>query len=269
MRLLVVFFGVLDRGILETHHSLNAFVRLLKRDHDVTIACIDNATPIIDQLPRCFSAQRLLNCEIYMAYSTAFRRKEMRDVEPITFDKSYYTPLHNRNAMQQLYIEQKVADYLKNVAALHDIAIVSSSDFLFMNKFDASILKNISHNSVRTSMQQNGAAGYTNGFYVGQPYSVMKVMGRLQDIKNLTIQVKDYEFMLKSAFDLYNVQHIPMRPWFFMKIRANCKVVWPVAYMSRTGHNPETLYYYKKYIATKALIEKKKDCVCSRSSHKS
>ena len=268
MRLLIVFFGILDRGILETHRSLNAFVQNLRKDHSVTIACLDIAVPVVDDVPRCFGARNLLNCDVYMAYSDEFVRRRMRHTEPVSFDSSYYTPRLNRNAMVQLFIEQKVADYLHNVAALHDIAIVSSSDFLFMNEFDARALENSSHNSVMTSMQQNGADGYTNGFYVGQPQSVSKVMSRLRDIKNLTKKVKDYEYMLRSAFELHNVRHIPMQPWFFMKIRANCRVAWPVPYMSRTGRNPQTMHYYSKYRETKAVIERKRDCTCEHGGHR-
>ena len=98
----------------------------------------------------------------------------------------------NVHAMNQLYAEQMVSDYLRNEGLLYKYVIATSSDFLFMNEFNNSLLRSIPQNSVMTSIQQNGANGYTNGFYVGMVSSVMKIMNRLHDIKNITTQVRDY-----------------------------------------------------------------------------
>ena len=162
MKLLVVFFGALDRGILETHKTLSAFVDRLRTDHAVTVACVDNAVSRLDGVPRCHSARRLLNCDVHVAYSEAFITHEMQHIKTIRFKS--YTPRLNRNAMMQLFSEQKVADYLRNVERIYDATIISSSDFLFMDEFDTRSLQNVSDNYVMTSMQQNGANGYTNGF---------------------------------------------------------------------------------------------------------
>jgi len=168
----------------------------------------------------------------------------------------------NVNAMNQLYAEQMVSDYLRNEGLLYKYVIATSSDYLFMNEFNNSLLRSIPPNSVMTSIQQNGANGYTNGFYVGMVSSVMKIMNRLHDIPNITTQVRDYEFMLRSAFVFHNINHIPIHPWYFMKVRANCQVVWPVPYMSRTGRNPQTRLYYDIFQNTTNFMKGMKDCTC-------
>ena len=88
--------------------------------------------------------------------------------------------------MLQLFSEQKVADYLASTSSSYDTVIASSSDFLFMNHFEVGLLQNVTENAVITSVQQNGHNGYTNGFYIGKPRSVINVMSRLRSMANIT-----------------------------------------------------------------------------------
>lgn len=260
---LVAFFGVLDRGLVKTHATLNDFVRGLKQNYSVTVACFDVALHAVDGMPRCFEARERLNCDVYVAHSERRLRQTLARTPTIVFDRPYYTAQKDANAMVQLYSEQMVSDFLRREGARYSHVIASGADLLFMNAFDASLVRGTPlRKTVQTSVQQNGHQGYTNAFYVGEPRSVMHVMNRLHDAPNITRHVHDYEFMLRSAFEFHRIQHRPIQPWFFMKVRANCEVVWPVGYFSRVGRNPNTSKYASVFRQTVSSMKRKTDCTC-------
>ena len=262
-RLLVAFFGVLDRGIYETYPVLNRFVARLKSEYSVTVSCFDMRRPYVDDTVRCYDARRLLQCDDYIGHNESQIRRALSKVKTITFTRSYYTGKMNANAMAQLYGEQMVANYLFEHAHAYEYVVASSSDLFFMDELDVSRVRALTPNQVMTSDQQNGANGYTNGFYIGAPLAVAKVMKRLEDVRALTRGVHDYEYMLRCAFELHNVSHVSLTPWYFMKIRGNCRAVWPVTYAKRVGRVSSVVTYYRKATRTQWKLKTRKSCSCT------
>lgn len=260
--LLITFFGVLDRGIYETYPVLNRFVERMRSEYTVTVACFDIRRSRVDEVARCFDASRLLACDEYVGRNESQIRRALSKVKPITFSRSYYTAKMNANAMAQLYSEQMVADHLFKHARSYDYVVACSSDLFFMDELDPRRLRALKTNEVMTSNQQNGANGYTNGFYIGSPLAVAKIMSRLRDINALTRVVHDYEYMLRCAFELNNVSHVSLTPWYFLKIRADCRAVWPVTYMKRVGRVPSVFKYYTKMRKKQKSLIGRTNCTC-------
>ena len=65
--ILVVFFGILDRGIIKTHKKLNNFVDRLREHYSITIACFDFETEKIFEI-------RKFVCDFFCSCEKWFRR---------------------------------------------------------------------------------------------------------------------------------------------------------------------------------------------------
>ncbi len=242
--LLVAFFGVLDRGILGTHQRLNALVEQLRRHFSVTVGCFDVAMSAVDGMPRCFHARQLLGCDVYVAHSEALVRQTLARTRTVQFDRRVYSARTNANAMVQLYNEQMVSDYVRVHAGRYEYVVASSADLLYMDRLNLTAVLRLQPGEVLTSTQQDGANGYTNGFYIGAPDSIQRITSRLRDLNHLLTEVRDYEFLLRAAFVHHNITRVRLEPWYFMKIRASCQAVWPVTYVSRIGVRASTRRYY-------------------------
>ena len=242
--LLVAFFGVLDRGIVGTHQRLNALVEQLRRHFSVTVGCFDVAMSAVDGMPRCFHARQLLGCDVYVAHSEALVRQTLARTRTVQFDQRVYSARTNANAMVQLYNEQMVSDYVRVHAGRYEYVVASSADLLYMDRLNLTAVLRLRPGEVLTSTQQDGANGYTNGFYIGAPDSIHRITSRLRDLDHLLTEVRDYEFLLRAAFVHHNITRVRLEPWYFMKIRASCQAVWPVTYVSRIGVRASTRRYY-------------------------
>lgn len=131
-----------------------------------------------------------------------------------------YKPVTVRNALRQLYSEKRVGDFLAEDNS--DIAIVCGPDFYIANDINTKHVRDaMTCNCVYTS-QVNDAQGYTNGFYIGKPKNVARIMNRFNEYKGSN---KDYEYYVKRAFEMHRIKHKSTDIVFF-KIRASGKVHW-------------------------------------------
>lgn len=121
--------------------------------------------------------------------------------------RSDYSEVTIQNAVKSLYLEYKVALYLRNHLDTFDIAFSISSDIWLPRDVDEDDIKrvvNMSDANLFTT-QNNDAQGYTNGFYMGKPRPLQTIMSRFEDLGKTLPTKKDFEHQLKVAFDQHQI----------------------------------------------------------------
>ena len=94
------------------------------------------------------------------------------------------------------------------------------------------------------------ANGFANGFYIGAPLLVAKVMRRLDDAKLWQPRPPHaYESHLKRAFELHRIERRPT-PMIFFKVRADGSVVWQ-PYLGLRQH----VDLLRRTLASEALVQ--------------
>ena len=134
-----------------------------------------------------------------------------------------------RNAFRQLYVEWQVSEFLSVNSGKFDVAIATGSDFLFVKEISTLDVLSAARNSdVVFTTNMNDAGGFTNGFYIGHPETLSKVLRRYSEFHEFpgsdSYFQADYEKVLKDAFEYNNVSRkVTDMP--FCKVRAN-NFVW-------------------------------------------
>ena len=125
-----------------------------------------------------------------------------------------YNAVTTMHAKRQLFSEHQVGAFLHRHQGDYDAAVVIGSDIYVPRPIVPSDLERVfkhgkktrgSPAEILTTNNNNGANGVTNGFYVGRPAIVAKVMTRIVDTGNFP-EKHDYEHQLIRAFKRHGVR---------------------------------------------------------------
>ncbi len=147
----------------------------------------------------------------------------------LRYDDEGYPQL-TRNAFRQMYAENRVADFLAQHKDEFQLAVVTGPDYYYIEPLPpaetlSAMTQNQDSDGVNAShfvylTNINDGEGYTNGFYLGRPSLVAKIMSRFNEYVNYAHIQRDYEKIVQAAVLRYGLfrQIIDMP---FCKIRAN------------------------------------------------
>ena len=134
------------------------------------------------------------------------------------------------NALRQLYSENRVAHFLRAHVLDYDVAIVCGADIypaLTINLNDVRHAATLLDGVYTTVVQD--AEGYTNGFYIGHPLPMIRILRRWDELHSLAaispLAHRDYERILKASFEMHHIRR-HVTPMVFFKVRANGQVSW-------------------------------------------
>lgn len=170
-----------------------------------------------------------------------------REIRHLRFRR--YSASATKRALNQLAAEAAAARLARSVARETgaEFIVAISSDLYLLNPLPPLTTRAIRAGSVWTSSQMDGDGGFTNGLYAGTVTDVARVMSRIDVVPACCLTLnRDYERLLRVAgFERHNltrriIYNPDGSPYLFFKIRATCRVNWPVGWFSRTGRNPMT-----------------------------
>ena len=137
------------------------------------------------------------------------------------------------NGMRQLFIEDRVAKFLKRNHQRFDAAIAAVPDNLVL--FDvrlADVARAIEMNDAMFIPNFRDHGGYTNGYYIGAPQVLARVMRRLHEMDSYSETVLNgtdhdlgYEGFLTCALRAHRVRRLVTAQQFF-RVRASRHVGW-------------------------------------------
>jgi hypothetical protein len=157
------------------------------------------------------------------------------NVANCSFSLPYYwrwphSPRVVQNSMRQMYSEARLGAMLRAHASQLDVAVVTGPDF-YLN-LDVSV-RDVLRVARRSPDAQNlvflsrtqEISGFTNGYYIGSPHSVAKIMDRYSSFPDPNRTALSYENVLQRAFVNHRVRRADTEQVFF-KVRNNGKVQW-------------------------------------------
>ena len=240
-RIIVCLVGVINRSIKHTWFSIyNNIIMELKKKYIVDIALFNNNVEdtMVDGV-------KLNNRDLKIVpYNYLFKFKQKNFDEKISEIKGtdkefppYWCNQHKLNGLRQMYMESKVAQFLKK--SKYKIALVSNPDHLYTNKFH---INNLHPPIKQRHLNVNGVVrgpeppnneiitcshldmnGYTNGFYFGYTKNMVKILDRINYYFNLiktNTEKINYEKILKRSFKITKIKRNKTN-LLFIKIRAN------------------------------------------------
>ena len=206
MRVALVLFGVIPRSIRWTWpvFERQLLEPLRARGHVVDIYGfnVEVHSPVVDDMPLNQSDVALvpfaaldswrqedidsviarlcpdgvLKCKSFDDQALPYSRDARVDVK---VGRSMSTKGY-MNAFRQLHTEMRVARFM--ASSSHDVAIAAVPDLHLAKKIDAAELhRAASDPAVAFTTTVNDAGGYTNGFYIGQPKTLAKVLDRFEN----------------------------------------------------------------------------------------
>jgi len=238
-KIVICFFGVISRSIRYTHTNLHhMLINVAKRNYDVDVYIFNNN---IEDTPIDSTIINNDDKELLHADYTEEEKQTLIDTKINDFIKSNnivctmrsdYTPAVLQNAIRQMYSEEKIGDFLEKNKDKYKCAIVCGPDYFLLNQVNlADIQSSIDSSVVYTTDVNNGAlwrngvrySGYTNGFYIGAPHLLIKILKRYSILDKLLPTDADYEYLLKTVFTLNNIKQKTTDLKFF-KVRSNKRI---------------------------------------------
>lgn len=233
-KIIVCFFGVISRSIQYTLDSLNTNVlKPLKDKYDVDIYLFNNnignekidgkvvkhvKTPSF--IVPVTHYEEMTQKEIDLCIDKDIKKKNIK----VKF-RGDYSATQMKNAIRQMYSEYKTGCFLKTVENKYKTAIVCGPDLFVANKININdVEKSMIDNHVYTT-HVNPAQGLTNGFYIGKPSFLGRILKRYQKLETFLPTDKDYEYILYQSFKREKIGN-KYTPLVFFKIRANKIVHW-------------------------------------------
>ena len=226
-------FGVIPRGGEKTFNSINKRIYdvLIQNGFDITVYIfnmnVEDTLVDGEKVSQTFLDKIPFKCDKYeeikqKKFDTYIHKRCKKTLEHCKFHKAY-DPATIKNALRQMYSESRIGRFLEKNST-SDVVVVCGPDYYIANDININHVNDaINSDVVYTAQVNNGGGGYTNGFYIGKPANITKITKyRLDDYKSTN---KDYEYMLKSAFDKYKVPH-KFTDIVFFKIRKNGEVYW-------------------------------------------
>lgn len=227
-KIAICFFGVISRSVKYTHANLKSMlIDIAKRCYDVDIYIFNNNienTPIDSTIVNNNDKDLLEANFIEEEKQTSIDMKIKTLVQTKKINctmRRDYTPTWIINSIRQMYSEEKVGAFLEKNKEKYKCAIVCGPDYFLLNQIKIQHIQNcINNKSFVYTTNVNDADGYTNGLYIGSPEPLVKILKRFSILDQLLPTNKDYEYLLKRAFEINNIDRYITETKFF-KIRSN------------------------------------------------
>ena len=228
-KVILCFFGVVPRSIKYTYKSIEKnIINVLNNKGfqvDIYVFNLDIGNVKIDNTNINNSDIHIIPYTYLETYSQSELDKEIDELCKITDCKmrSDYSKTLIRNAIRQMYSEYRVGLFLEKHINNYDTAIVCGPDYYLLNKININdVDQSIYNNNVYTT-KVNDADGYTNGFYIGNLRTIIKILRRYENLQNFLPVNKDYEYLLKKSFENNDITR-QITDMLFFKIRANLDI---------------------------------------------
>lgn len=158
-----------------------------------------------------------------------------------------FSPKLILNSMRQLYSEYRLGLMLEKVKHKYVSSIVCGPDYFLLNKINVTDINNsILNKNVIYTTPTNPADGCTNGFYIGHPETMVKLLKRYELIGIIFPTNKDYEYTVLRALQMNNIYGMITNMIFF-KIR-NDKSIARQGIMTRSNYDNYYEYVKKKLL---------------------
>ncbi|MEC8881995.1 MAG: hypothetical protein VX737_01775 [Pseudomonadota bacterium] len=236
-KVLVVLFGIASRGLPSTWSQMHKkiIIPLEKSGYNVTVHIINNdiGDVLIDGKslnPDAFNALGFKSVDHYkqsdidkVIFSHCTRHINCsKNQQKLQQDRVYL------NIFRQMFLEQKVADYLFEHGDHFDLALAAISDMYPLIELDSNDVLHASKLSSAIYMSgQSDQKGYTNGLYIGRPMLVAKSLSGLdhESLYDHFELIPFYERRLKMSMDEMGIGRFKSS-FNFCKMRASHCCSW-------------------------------------------
>ena len=230
-KLIVRLTGVINRSIKYTWDSIkNNIIDQLKKEYEVDIAVFNNNVEDckVDGVKINNNDMSIIPYNFIFEYKQTFIDSEIVKIDG--YDKEfppYFTKGYKKNGFRLMHIDSKVADFLEKNKDVYKYALITNADYLYLNKFSTKSLININEKNIITCCHWETGNMWTDGFYVGTTFSIIKIMNRINQYNSLISNVKinklTYEHILSNYCLNENITRFKTDLIFF-KFRANKKI---------------------------------------------
>jgi hypothetical protein len=249
LRAVLCVYGVLPRSLTITYPGFEHQLRRLREANittDLYAFNLDTEGALVD-------GQRLDQVDLTIIASTHHESAKQSDVDALISSRCGHNLSHcrfrgnqdyseqtTRNALRQLWSELRVGRFLGEAVRRgepYDVAIVVGSDYYLALDIslkevrDAARERNAESLYVSSVCDGWSLLGATDGFYIGQPKSLMPVLLRYNDLPSPLLDlpkeqaVDDYESVLARAIRRAGLRRLHSEMVFF-KVRASGMVEW-------------------------------------------
>ena len=227
----VGLFGVVARSIVQTWPQIKKMVvEPLEQSGyqvDIAVANIDVGSAPVDGVMLKQSDVTVIPYQHYHSMPQKKVDQAIRQAcQAQTCSLWSHTRTTSNNALRQMHAEYRLGKMV-SAAKDYELAVVIGPDFYPL--LALSMQEVVLDEHVYTS-EQSDAGGYTNGFYLGKPKQIAKILMRFEDFANnkgITRSLEDnYETILMKYCHAYKIpRRIITMP--FCKMRANRVCRWP------------------------------------------
>ena len=229
-KILICFFGVISRSIKYTYKNhQEKLIDILKKKYDVKIYGFNNNVEniLVDNIKQNNNDIKLISFDY-------FEEKKQSDIDNeidyIVNSKNInckmrpdYTKKLIQNSIRQMYSEEQVGIFIENNIDNYDCCIICGPDYFLLDNINLNHVNNCIKNDVIYTTKVNDGNGYTNGFYIGTPKLLVKILKRFSILHKLLPTNYDYEYLLKSVFIMNNLTRL-ITDMKFIKIRSNKRI---------------------------------------------
>ena len=223
-KVIVCLVGVVNRSITSTWASINNnIVDQLKKEYEVHIAVFNN------NVEECRVDGELINNKGLSIIPC----DHMHECEQTSVDEGIAKTSAGKwrwvcgsgcgqNGLRQMYMESKVSKFLAEHKDTYEYAVVSNPDYFYTNKLSLEWLEHVDQETILTCHHKD-FGGITDGFCLGHPESVSKIMARIHFFQEMRIGKLNYEKILQCSFDFNSTKRHNIG-LMFAKIRADGSV---------------------------------------------
>ena len=228
-KIVVCLTGVVNRSIRYTWQSIqDNLIEPLQKDYQIHIAVFNNnvGDTLVDGVLLNNRDMLLINYNYLYEYKQTEIDREIKQMDGYEKDyPPYLCGTMKQNAFRLMYIESKVAEFVETNKDVYEYVIVSNADYLYLNKLNVNYLQNIKEDTIGTCHHWENADMCTDGFYIGYPSSIIKLMNRIFMYDQLATTYKNkpiinYERILNQSILYHKLQRLKL-DFYFLKIRAN------------------------------------------------
>ena len=255
-KIVVCITGVVNRSIKYTWDSINDnIIDQLKKEYEVDIAIFNNNVEecLVDGVKVNNNDMSIIPYDFLFEYKQTFIDLEIKKIEGDDKDFSSYDRWKNqkKNGLRLMYVESQVSKFLDENKDKYTYALITNADYFYLNKFPLECISNIRKNIIGTSHHWEACDMCTDGFYIGQPNTISKIMKRIHYYYGVIQEYENpnglnYERILNECIKFNNINRLKI-DIFFLKIRANLHL---------KNAAPEREKYNKMF---KEFLDKNKD----------
>lgn len=255
-KIVVCITGVVNRSIKYTWDSINDnIIDELKKEYEVDIAIFNNNVEecLVDGVKVNNNDMSIIPYDFLFEYKQTFIDFEVKKIEGEDKDFSSYNQWKNqkKNGLRLMYVESQVSKFLDENKDNYTYALITNADYFYLNKFPLECISNIRENIIGTSHHWEACDMCTDGFYIGQPNTISKIMKKIHYYYGVIQEYENpnglnYERILNECIKFNNINRLKI-DIFFLKIRANLHL---------KNSAPEREKYNKMF---KEFLDKNKD----------